>query len=235
MMPNDINDANSQTGAPEGELTESLFLEAYKKKEYQKPSLTADIVVFRRSTAGTEVLLIRRGKHPFLNCWALPGGFANPNEDVIDAAQRELEEETGIAGVSMELFGVYGAPGRDPRGWTVSGGFCTLLDSDIKVRAGDDAADARWCPVNRTLYNQPLEKADDSFHQGDTSQKNSYNAYEISVKCSPEEALFVRFELIPQRFGTPRAQVIDSYGFAFDHAQILADAYLKVMQEIELC
>ncbi len=229
-MSNNTSGAGNDAITPDDELTEAGFLEAYKKKEYPKPSVTADIAVFRRSEEGVEVLLVKRGKHPFRGCWALPGGFANPDEDVIDAAQRELEEETGVAGVSVELFGVYGAPGRDPRGWTVSGGFCALLDGDVEVRAGDDAADARWCLVENTAFGQPSAAEDEGLQQDDSSHEASCDLQEISVTCSAEEKLFVRFEPAPQRFGAPRARVVASDGFAFDHAQILADAYLKVTQ-----
>ena len=97
------HETDSATGAvttPEEGTTEEQFLKEYKKKEYPKPSLTADIAVFRRIRDGVELLLVRRARHPFRGCWALPGGFVNPNEDVIDAAWRELEEETGICDVS---------------------------------------------------------------------------------------------------------------------------------------
>ena len=117
-------------------MSEERFLEAYKKKEYPKPSLTADIAVFRRTKTELAVLMVRRGKHPFKGCWALPGGFVGPNEDVVEAARRELEEETGVSGISIELFGIYGTPGRDPRGWTVSGGFCALIEASQNVKAG---------------------------------------------------------------------------------------------------
>lgn len=221
-MSSSTDDAKS-TAASEDELTEKQFLEAYKKKEYPKPSVTADIVVFRRCEQGLEVLLVRRGKHPFQGCWALPGGFANPNEDVIDAAQRELEEETGVTGVPIELFGIYGAPGRDPRGWTVSGGFCAVVGSDMSAQAGDDAADARWCPITLALAEQP------SF-EGEAPESKQDDTRTLTVKCSDEESAFTRFCLIPQEFGAPRAHLIGSSGFAFDHAQLLADAFLKVTQ-----
>ena len=199
----------------EEEMSEKSFLEAYKKKEYPKPSLTADIAVFRRTETGLAILMVRRGKHPFKGCWALPGGFVGPNEDVIEAARRELEEETGVSGISVELFGIYGTPGRDPRGWTVSGGFCALIDASQDVKAGDDAADARWCPI--------CEKANEEAPTGDND-----GVVELAVTCGEEETLAVRFELVAQNFGAPRAHVVASEGFAFDHAQLLADAYLKV-------
>ena len=220
-MPN-ADDVKTVEALSEDEMTEKSFLEAYKKKEYPKPSLTADIAVFRRVGEGAQVLLIRRAKHPYRGCWALPGGFVGPGEDVIDAAHRELEEETGVADVAIELFGIYGAPGRDPRGWTVSGGFCTLLGNDVNVCAGDDAADARWCAVRETVLPQPPSS-------GSTGQLDGAgDVHVLEVDCGEGAALSISFELVAQRFGAPRARVVESDGFAFDHAQLIADAYLKV-------
>lgn len=199
----------------ESALDEESFLEAYSKTEYPKPAATADIAVFRRAENGFEVLLIRRGNHPFKGCWALPGGFVDPGEDVIDAAARELEEETGIEGLNLELFGIYGAPGRDPRGWTVSGGYCTLLDDadDSRasaMRAGDDADDARWCPI--------VVRRD--------ATEGGVRMVELEIAGCPGATPIVRFETVEQRFGSPRARVVHGEGFAFDHAQLLADAYI---------
>jgi 8-oxo-dGTP diphosphatase len=111
------------------------------KKEYPRPMLTVDIVVLR----GDEVLLIQRGKPPFEGMWALPGGFVNEGEDPVDAAVRELREETGIAVNYLPvLVGVYGNAGRDPRGWVVSVAYAMEVVNDTVVTAGDDAAAAKW-------------------------------------------------------------------------------------------
>lgn len=212
--------------ASEDEMSEERFLEAYKKKEYPKPSLTADIAVFRRTETGLAVLMVRRGKHPYRGCWALPGGFVNQDEDVVEAARRELEEETGVSGISVELFGIYGTPGRDPRGWTVSGGFCALIEASLDAKAGDDAADARWCPIVEKAGTQLPVNSTDGTDSSDGALSNAL--VEIEVSCGEEDVLSARFEQIAQNFGPPRAHVVASEGFAFDHAQLLADAYLKV-------
>lgn len=125
-------------------LTELEFLEQYRKKQYPKPSLTADILVFRREDEGLFVLLVRRGGHPFLDCWALPGGFANPDESLPETAARELAEETGVTGLPLRLTGVYSEPGRDPRGWVVSAAYGVLISDSLTAMAGDDAADCGW-------------------------------------------------------------------------------------------
>ena len=130
-------------------LTEEEFLRQYDSDKYPKPSVTADIVIFReRENAAPEVLLIRRGGHPFLGRWAFPGGFAERGERIEQTAARELQEETGVTGADMTLVGVYSKPGRDPRGWTVSAAYAAVL-SDAAASAGDDAAEVRWAPLER--------------------------------------------------------------------------------------
>ena len=114
--------------------------------EYPRPMLTADCVVVRHRA---EVLLVRRGNEPYKGCWALPGGFMEMDETIEHCAVRELQEETGIV-VSedmIRLIGVYSAPGRDPRGRTVTAAYRIDVADNIVATAGDDAAEVRWWPL----------------------------------------------------------------------------------------
>ena len=111
------------------------------------PALTVDVVAFAGEPPRS-LLLIERGNEPFAGAWALPGGFVEAGERVVVAAARELREETGIEAVELELLGIYDTPGRDPRGATVSVVFVLRCDSELHVRGGDDAATARWFPVD---------------------------------------------------------------------------------------
>ena len=90
------------------------------------------------------MLLIERANPPFAGGWALPGGFVEEGERVLDAAARELDEETGVAASALELLGVYDTPGRDPRGWTISVVFVMLADVELDATGADDARAARW-------------------------------------------------------------------------------------------
>lgn len=107
---------------------------------------TADAVLFAQG----HVLLIMRRWDPFAGCWALPGGYADDGEEEVDAAARELEEETSIIVLAGDLHevGTFDAPGRDPRGHFVTTAFTVTLPSLLSPTARDDAAAARWWPLD---------------------------------------------------------------------------------------
>jgi 8-oxo-dGTP diphosphatase len=118
--------------------------------DYPRPALTADTAVFRGPSAARELLLVRRGENPFKGKWALPGGFVDEDEPLRRAAGRELAEETGLRPRGdLCLVGVYGDPGRDPRGWTVTVLYAVVLGpaEQAAVAGGDDAAEAAWHQV----------------------------------------------------------------------------------------
>ncbi len=109
--------------------------------------VTVDAVIFRKTTAATELLLIKRKNDPFKGKWALPGGFVDEGEDLAVAAKRELLEETGLKADRLEQLGAFGKPGRDPRQHTVSVAYTGFVESDTMVMAADDADEAQWFSV----------------------------------------------------------------------------------------
>ncbi|MGE8397510.1 MAG: NUDIX domain-containing protein, partial [Comamonas sp.] len=117
------------------------------------------------------VLLIQRGHAPGKGLWALPGGFVEPRDTLWQSCLRELKEETGLplsaAEMQQTLQGceVFDHPDRSLRGRTITHVFvCHLSGHTLPaVLGGDDAAAARWVPVNdlAALESQMFE---DHFH-----------------------------------------------------------------------
>ena len=125
-------------------------------EEWQAPSvlLTVDLVILTLRNGGLHVLLVQRGVEPYAGMMGLPGGFLrDETEPILAAARRELFEETGLdAGtVHLEQLGVYGDPGRDPRGRVVSVAFLAITPRLPDPVAGTDAAGARWTRADDVL------------------------------------------------------------------------------------
>ena len=192
---------------------EKDFLASYSIEDYERPSVTTDIACCRIQNSSVEnyrknpktkltLLLIKRKEHPFQGCWALPGGFLQPGETIEACALREIEEETAVKPVSIMPVAVFSETGRDPRGWIISNAYASIIsDENISAVGGDDAADAKWFEVSFT------EENEHAFHlkltHGDISLCATLNETTTS-------------------FGVSRFEVVESSGFAFDHATIIA-------------
>ncbi len=136
------------------ELTEDEFLAHYDQSRWPSIGAAVDLGIFTILDGELQVLLIERGNHPEKGKWALPGGFVNTDEDLEQAAARELQEETAVdlsAGGYLEQVKSYGSPSRDRRGYMISILYTALLPEVPAVLAGDDAAGARFIPVERAL------------------------------------------------------------------------------------
>ncbi|MBT4070042.1 MAG: NUDIX hydrolase [Euryarchaeota archaeon] len=111
------------------------------------PALAADAAVRRDDS----ILLIKRKFPPMQGAWALPGGFVERGENPIDAAVRELLEETGMHGENPKLVSVMGDADRDPRKHIVSIVYEIEVSKEQQPIAGDDAADAKFWPIDSIL------------------------------------------------------------------------------------
>jgi 8-oxo-dGTP diphosphatase len=106
-------------------------------------------VVFGLDEQELKVMLIQRALAPFEGKWALPGGFVRLDETLVDAARRELEEETGLRNVFLEQLYTFSAVDRDPRERVVSVAHYALVNlRDHNVHAATDASAAAWFGVH---------------------------------------------------------------------------------------
>ena len=118
--------------------------------EYPRPLLTVDCVIFGLDESSRlKVLLIQRGHDPFIGTWALPGGFVDMDEPLVEAAVRELKEKTGVTEVFIEQLYTVGTPNRDPRGRVVTVVYFSLINlAAYKISADSDTQDVRWFPID---------------------------------------------------------------------------------------
>lgn len=115
----------------------------YEISVYKNPAPTVDVVIYHPARG---VVIIKRRNEP--HGYALPGGFIDEGEQAETAAIREMKEETNLDVTLKGLLGVYSSPRRDPRRHTISTVFVgEAQDSDI-LRAGDDAGEAAFYPLD---------------------------------------------------------------------------------------
>jgi len=135
----------------ENTISETDSVGSYDPKEYDRPSVAVDAVVFRYLAGRLSVLLIQRKNHPFRGHWVFPGGFVEVYENPDEAVHRELREETAIEVGGLYQLGAFGRPDRDPRYHVISiAYFGIALSGEPEPQADNDAMDAAWYPVRKT-------------------------------------------------------------------------------------
>jgi ADP-ribose pyrophosphatase YjhB (NUDIX family) len=131
----------------------------------RSPLTTVDVVIFTLRDDGLQVLLVQRPaqiagapREPFPGQWALPGGFVDIGRDgdLAQCALRKLKEKTGVAAPYLEQLGSWGSATRDPRGWSATHVYFALLPATLPIKAGANAADARWFLVAGNTVTVPL-------------------------------------------------------------------------------
>jgi 8-oxo-dGTP diphosphatase len=128
-------------------MAQAETAETYDVSQYERPSVTVDVVIFSILDEQLKVLLIKRKVWPYEGMWAIPGGFVEMSESLDDAAYRELAEETNVSAgqVYLEQLYTFGEPARDPRTRVITVTYFALVSADkVDPRAADDAEDVCW-------------------------------------------------------------------------------------------
>lgn len=208
-------------------LTEEEFLAQYKPSDYERPSVTVDMVVLAMSKSldRLKILLIKRKNHPYIGQWALPGGFINPNESGHQAAQRELFEETGIKNVYLEQFYIMTQPNRDPRMWVMSIDYLALI-RECDIVAGDDASEALWFDIS--LYDNRMILYNDE-HNIRMEYKLKKKVFKNGVvKTVGYIPVLDNSDVIKNGIPVPNETAL-----AFDHAESILEGMLLIRDKIE--
>ena len=129
---------------------QETFLDSYDPAQFERPSVTVDVVLLTPMEGHLHTLLIRRPVHPFKGLWSLPGGFVHMEESLDEAAERVLQAKTGLNKVFLEQLYTFGSPQRDPRTRVISVAYYALVDpkrfADISL-AREDSLLARISPA----------------------------------------------------------------------------------------
>lgn len=221
---------------------EQEFLKHYNIANYERPSVATDMAIYSIMDEGEQdnfrklpqkalkLLLIKRASHPFREHWALPGGFCRPNEDVYETARRELYEETNVKDAYLNLAGIFGDVGRDPRGWIISNTFLALIDgATCNLRAGTDAWEAKWFSVQ--FERTELRK--------EIAEKTMTVESEYVIDLQHEEtgiyihAKLREYKSFENYHETVWYEIIESQGLAFDHAKLILYTLLFLRKNVQ--
>ncbi len=195
-------------------LEEQVFLSNYCLEDYDRPSVTADIVAFSIRTEDGDsyrhnnksklsLLLVKRGEYPYKGAWALPGGFLRKDETIEECAFREIKEETNLEPISLMPIGVYSDLNRDPRGRIVSNAYLSIIsDCNATISGGTDVEDAKWFDISFVL--------EDDFYYLELK----HNDILLRAKLVSVKTIFKKTEF----------ELVENSELAFDHAQIIASA-----------
>ena len=164
-------------------------------KDFFKAAFTVDSVIFGFDDSDLKVLLIKRGTEPFPDTWALPGDFVFANEDLDSAANRILEELTGIKNVYLEQVKTFGAVNRHPLGRVITVAYFSLIKiSRYNITPASFAQNAQWVSVSQ-VPDMPFDHNE--------ILATCFNTLKQRVRVRP-----IGFELLPPKFTLTELQYL---------------------------
>ena len=189
--------------------------------KYPHPAVTTDCVIFGFNGERLQVLLIERGIEPYKGHWAFPGGFLKMDETAEEGAKRELKEETGLADAYIQQLYTFSNPDRDPRERVITIAYYALVKIQ-EVKGGDDAASARWFPLDEI---PPLAFDHDYILRMATQRLRE------QIHFQP-----IGFELLPEKFTIKELQSLYEaiLGINFDRRNFAKKMlHLEILTELD--
>ena len=159
----------------------------------QTPLLLAvDGIVFGFDGQQLKLLLIKREFEPEKGKWSLMGGFVSPDEGINQAAQRVLEELTGLKDIYLEQLHAYGRPDRDPSTRTVSITYFALINLMQFNAPLSERYQAEWFP---------MDKLPELIFDHEEMIEDAKTRLRYKAALHP-----ILFELLPEKFTIPQLQ-----------------------------
>ncbi len=221
---------------------EQKYLAGYDIKQFERPSIAADMTIFSIMEEGAcenyrklpqqalKILLIKRASYPFKEYWALPGGFCRPDEDIYTTAKRELYEETGVDTAYLQPAGIFSEIDRDPRGWIISNTFLSLINgAQSKLRAGTDAWEAKWFTIE-VIQEEVKKHVKESTVEIETIYQLVFRHEESDLNLQATVKEYKRFENYHEAV---HYEILESDTIGFDHAKIILHSLLFLRRNVE--
>ena len=202
--------------------SEEEFLANYNSDEFEKLSMTTDILVISISDEPTDnyrktsrkhmsILMVKRDDYPFKGKWCLPGGFLDIHEDLEECPKKVLERETNLKDIYLEQLYTFGGINRDPRMRVVSTSYMALIDKN-KLNIS--------LTKNASWFNVSYEEKD--------------NIVDIYLD-NGEEVLTCKIKKILREKTTDRYQfeVVENNSLAFDHPLVILSGLERLRNKLE--
>lgn len=201
---------------------EEEFLKNYNPNEFEKLSMTSDILVLSVSDEIEKnyrklnkkffsILLIKRSDYPFKDKWCLPGGFIKMDETTEEAAKRILLKETNLKNIYLEQLYTFSDVNRDPRMRIISTSYMALID---KNRLNESlTSNASW-------FNVTYEENDKYM---DIILNNGEEEINFTIKKILKELTSDRYKY----------EVIKNNSLAFDHAKVIGVGISRLKNKVE--
>ena len=216
---------------------EKNFLDQYDETKYKGLSVTNDIIIFttedkkenntrKMPRKGMQVLLVKRDDYPHKGKWAIPGGFVQYKEGLLEGALRKLEEETSVSDVYIEQLYTFGDIGRDERTRVISVGNLALTSKEnLKIK--NDKSNIKWFWIEKKLKKTWVSDAE------------IYRSFILSIESEDEEVK-IKYEIIEKTEKSFLRKVTKEYKtveeseeLAFDHYKILDYGVDRIRNKIE--
>jgi ADP-ribose pyrophosphatase YjhB (NUDIX family) len=193
----------------------------YRKNK--KFHVAVDCIIFGFDRQELKLLCIKRDFEPEKGRWSLMGGFLEEDEDVDAAAERVLNQLTGLKDIYLEQLQAYGERDRDPAGRVISIAYYALIDSVRFDKQISRTYDARWFSLDHLppLVFDHRAMVDKAIRR-------------LQRKCRTQP---IGFELLPEKFTLPQLQLLyeEIFGRAFDkrnfRKKIIAMGILNKLEE----